>query len=59
MNRGNEAITTPLPLIRTISLVNAVAIFLLWYMLNGSKTMSYPPNAGLLLSELVLSYGGQ
>ena len=59
MNRGNEAITSPPPLIRTISLVKAVAIFLLWYRLNGSKTMSYPPNAGPLLSELVLSYGGQ
>jgi len=59
MNRGNEAITTPLPLIRTISLVNAIAIFLLWYMLNGSKSMSYPPNAGPLSSELVLSHGDQ
>jgi hypothetical protein len=59
MNRGNEAITSPPPLIRTISLVNAVAIFLLWYRLNSSITMSYPPNAGPLLSELVLYYGVQ
>jgi hypothetical protein len=59
MNPGNEAIISPLPLIRTISLVNAVAIFLLWYRLNVSKTMLYPPNAGPLLSELVLSHGEQ
>ena len=55
MNQGNEAITSPPPLIRTISLVNAVAIFLFKYRFSGFKTMSHPPNARPLLSELVLS----